>query len=293
MFDPVEEKLIISRDVVVDEEETWDWTAEAKKNYTFYPFTMDESDDEPDTATPVTSPPSHREPASPEGESSESPRERPQKYRRLEEIYEETTAIEGDELTLYCHFIDSEPVDVEEAMKDEKWKRAMDEEIGAIEKNKTWELVSLPKNQKPIGVKWVFKTKKNAKGEVVRHKERLVVKGYSQRPGIDYNEVFAPVARMESVRMVITLAAQNGWKIHQMDVKSAFLNGYLEEDIYVEQPPGYIVEGQEDKVLKLKNALYGLKQAPRVWNSRIDKYFQQNGFSKSPHEHALYFKVQG
>ncbi|CAL1410463.1 unnamed protein product [Linum trigynum] len=146
MFDPVEEKLIISRDVVVDEEATWDWTAEAKKNYTFYPFTMDESDDEPDTVTHVTSPPSHIEPASPEGESSESLRERPQKYRRLEEIYEETTTIEGDELTLYCHFIDSEPVDVEEAMKNEKWKKAMDEEIGAIEKNKTWELVSLPEN---------------------------------------------------------------------------------------------------------------------------------------------------
>ncbi|CAL1389348.1 unnamed protein product [Linum trigynum] len=186
----------------------------------------------------------------------------------------------------------SEPVDVKEAMKDEKWKRAMDEEIGAIEKNKTWELVSLPKNQKPIGVKWVFKAKKNAKGEVVRHKARLVVKGYSKRPGIDYNEVFAPVARMESIRMVISLATQNGWKIHQMDVKSAFLNGYLEEDIYVEQPPGYIVEGQEDKVLKLKKALYGLKQAPRAWNSRIDKYFQQNGFSKCPHEHALYCKLQ-
>ncbi|CAL1396308.1 unnamed protein product [Linum trigynum] len=251
------------------------------------------SDDEPDTSTPVTSPPSHREPASPEGESSESPRERPQKYRRLEEIYEETTTIEGDELTLYCHFIDSEPVDVEEAMKNEKWKRAMDEEIGAIEKNKTWELVSLPENQKPIGVKWVFKAKKNAKGEVVRHKARLVAKGYSQRPGIDYNEVFAPVARMESIRMVISLAAQNRWKIHQMDVKSAFLNGYLEEDIYIEQPPGYVVEGQEDKVLKLKKALYGLKQAPRAWNSRIDKYFQQNGFCKCPHEHALYCKVQG
>ncbi|CAL1381932.1 unnamed protein product [Linum trigynum] len=133
MFDPMEEKVIINRDVVIDEKAKWDWTAEAMKNYTFYPFTMDESDDEPNTATPVINPPSHREPTSPEGSSSESPKERPQKYRRLEDLYEETTSIEGDELTLYCHFIDDKPMDAEEAMKDEKWKRAMDEEIGAIE----------------------------------------------------------------------------------------------------------------------------------------------------------------
>jgi hypothetical protein len=123
-------------------------------------------------------------------------------------------------------------------------------------------LTTIPKKQKSIGVKWVFKAKNNAKGEIERYKARLVVKGYSQRPGIDYGELFAPVAWLETIRMVISLAAQNKWKIYQMNVKSAFLNAILEEEIYVEQPMGYVIKGDDEKVLKLKNALYGLKQAP-------------------------------
>ncbi|KAL4011046.1 hypothetical protein IC575_028092 [Cucumis melo] len=131
------------------------------------------------------------------------------------------------------------------------------------------------------------------KGEVERYKARLVEKGYSQRKGIDYDEVFAPVARLETIRLLIALAAQNNWKIFQMDVKSAFLNGYLEEEVYLEQPPGYSVKGQEYKVLKLKKTLYGLKQAPRMWNSRINKYFLDNGYLRCPYEHSLYIKVNG
>ena len=140
----------------------------------------------------------------------------------------------------------------------------MDEEIRAIEKNDTWELTSLPKGHKAIGVKWVYKTKRNAKGEIERHKARLVAKGYSQKAGIDYDEVFAPVARLETIRLIIFFAIQNKWKIHQMDVKSAFLNGVLEEEVYIQQPSGYKVKSHKDKVLKLKKALYGLKQAPRA-----------------------------
>ncbi|CAH9103236.1 unnamed protein product [Cuscuta epithymum] len=166
----------------------------------------------------------------------------------------------------------------------------MDDEIKSIVKNKTWELATLPSNHKAIGVKWVFKIKKNAKGEVEKYKARLVAKGYAQRHGVDYEEVFAPVARLETIRLIIALAAHNKWKIHQMDVKSAFLNGFLEEEVYIEQPEGYKVKGQEDKVLRLRKALYGLKQAPRAWNSRIDQYFQANGFMKCPQEHALYVK---
>ncbi|KAL5539459.1 hypothetical protein UlMin_045115 [Ulmus minor] len=124
----------------------------------------------------------------------------------------------------------------------------MDEEIRAIKKNDTWELTSLLKGHKAIGVKWVYKTKRNAKGEIERHKARLVAKGYSQKAGIDYDEVFAPVARLETIRLIISLAAQNKWKIHQMDVKSAFLNGVLEEEVYIQQPSGYEVKGHKDKV---------------------------------------------
>ena len=116
----------------------------------------------------------------------------------------------------------------------------MDEEIASIERNDTWELTSLPEGHKPIGVKWVYKTKTNKEGQVEKYKARLVAKGYKQRQGIDYDEVFAPVARIDTIRLLTAVAAQNKWKIYQMDVKSAFLNGYLEEEVYIEQPPGYI-----------------------------------------------------
>ncbi|KAI9182272.1 hypothetical protein LWI28_023767 [Acer negundo] len=158
----------------------------------------------------------------------------------------------------------------------------MDSEIQSIEKNKTWELTNLPKGRKAIGVKWVYKTKRNVKGEVQRYKARLVAKGYKQKEGVDYGEVFAPVARLKTIRLLISLAAQKSWKIYQLDVKSVFLNGFLKEEIYVEQPPGYEKKGKEDKVCRLKKALYGLKQAPRAWNIRIDDYFQKTDLRNAP-----------
>ncbi|KAL0341548.1 UNVERIFIED_CONTAM: Retrovirus-related Pol polyprotein from transposon RE2 [Sesamum calycinum] len=125
------------------------------------------------------------------------------------------------------------------------------------------------------------------------NKARLVAKGYSQLPGIDYTETFAPVARLDTIRALIAIAANKKWKIYQMDVKSAFLNGYIDEEIYVEQPQGFIAKGSEEKVLRLKKALYGLKQAPRAWYSRIDKYFMDRGFRRSLSEPTLYIKSQG
>ncbi|KAL0548871.1 hypothetical protein IC582_013348 [Cucumis melo] len=215
--------------------------------------------------------------------------------RSLRDIYDETKELSQsfNNLTLFCLFGDSEPLNFEEALQNDKWKIAMDEEIKAIKKNNTWELSTLPNGKKAVGVKWVFKIKRNEKGEVERYKARLVAKGYSQRKDIDYDEVFALVARLETIRLLIALATQNNWKIFQMDVKSAFLNGYLEEEVYLEQPPGYSVKGQEDKVLKLEKTLYGLKQAPRMWNSRINKYFLDNGYLRCPYEHSLYIKVNG
>jgi hypothetical protein len=124
----------------------------------------------------------------------------------------------------------------------------MDEAMHAIEKNDTWKLNNLLDNKKAIGVKWIYKTKKNAKGEVQRYKARLVAKGYKKREGIDYGEVFALVAQLETIRLMISLAAQHRWKIYQLDVKSAFLNGFLQEEIYVEQPLGYVEAENEGKV---------------------------------------------
>lgn len=166
----------------------------------------------------------------------------------------------------------------------------MNEEIGAIKKSKTWELVDLREGKDAIGVKWVYKTKNNVEDKIDRQKARLVVKGYKQQQGKDYDETFAPVARMETVNTVSSIAAQHKWNIYQMDVKSAFLNGVLKEEVYVEQPPRYEVEGQEHKVCKLKKAIYGLKQAPRAWYSRIDAYLIENEFDKCDGEPTLYIK---
>ncbi|RVW21330.1 Retrovirus-related Pol polyprotein from transposon RE1 [Vitis vinifera] len=187
--------------------------------------------------------------------------------------------------------IDDVPVrEFEEAEKDDKWIEAMKEELRMIEKNDTWELVDRPQHRKVIGVKWVYRTKLNADGSVNKYKARLVVKGYSQVFGVDFSETFAPVARLDTIRMLLALTAQKGWKTYQLDVKSAFLNGYLQEEIYVEQPEGFQVKGQEEKVYLLKKALYGLKQAPRAWYSRIDEHLQSLGFVKSPSEATLYVK---
>lgn len=119
-------------------------------------------------------------------------------------------------------------------------------------------------NRKIIGVKWVYRTKLNDDGSINKHKAKLVVKGYSQVFGVDFSETFASVARLDTVRMLLALAAHNAWKIYQLDVKSTFLNVYLEEEIYVEQSEGFKVKGQEEKVYLLKKALYSLKQAPRA-----------------------------
>lgn len=136
----------------------------------------------------------------------------------------------------------------------------MDNEIASIVKNKTWELTQLPTGAKKIGVKWIYKTKLNELGQVDKYKARLVARGYSQQYGVDYTEVFAPVSRLDTVRMVIALAAQKGWKLFQLDVKSPFLYGTLKEEVFVEQPKGYVKKGSEDKVYKLHKALYGLNK---------------------------------
>ena len=147
---------------------------------------------------------------------------------------------------------EAEPIKFDKAVTNKMWVRAMKEEIDSIEKNQTWELVDPPSNKKPIALKWVYKVKVNPKGEVVKHKARLVAKGFLQKAGIDYGEVYAPVARIETVRFVVAIATNANWSMHQLDVKSAFLNGPLEEEVYVSQPQGFVVKGEENKVYKLK-----------------------------------------
>ena len=141
--------------------------------------------------------------------------------------------------------------------------------------------MELPEGGKKVGVKWIYKMKFNENGEVDKYKARLVV---------DYTEVSAPVTRMETIRLVVALVAQRGWSIYQLNVKSAFLYGDLNEEVFVEQPCGYVQKGHEQKVYKLKKALYGLKQAPRARYSRIEAYFMKEGFEKCDYEHTLFIK---
>jgi hypothetical protein len=145
------------------------------------------------------------------------------------------------------------PRDWKCAKQDPKWKAAMEEEMHALQKNKTWELVPLPKGKRAVGCKWVFTVKQNPKGVVDRYKARLVAKGYSQTYGIDYDETFAPVAKMGTVRTLISCAVNFGWPLHQMDVKNAFLHGDLQEEVYMEIPPGFANNQTIGKVCRLKN----------------------------------------
>ncbi|KAL0312604.1 UNVERIFIED_CONTAM: Retrovirus-related Pol polyprotein from transposon RE1 [Sesamum radiatum] len=170
-----------------------------------------------------------------------SPRRPPQSEETEEETPPRRTKLLSD-IYETCNFVMMEPESFEAAAKHEVWVQAMKEEIKMIEKNDTWELAERPKDKEVIGVKWIYKTKLNADGSIQKHKARLVAKGYSQLPGIDYTETFAPVARLDTIRALVAIAANKKWKIYQMDVKSAFLNGYIDEEIYVEQPQGFVAK---------------------------------------------------
>jgi hypothetical protein len=184
-----------------------------------------------------------------------------------------------------------QPTSFKEASPDPHWVQAMNQDIDSIEKNKTWDLVDLPKHKKSIDVKWVYKTKLNEKVHIEKHKARLVAKGFSQQPGIDYGETFSLVARLDTVRTILAIEAQQKWKVYQMDVKSAFLNGVLEEEVYVDQPPGFEVQEKSTKVYRLKKSFYVLKEAPRAWYNRIDMYLIKSGYSRSQNEPTLYTKT--
>ena len=133
----------------------------------------------------------------------------------------------------------------------------------SLQDNDVWELVDLPKNRKPVGSKWVFKTKTDADGHIERYEARLVAQGFSQKFGTDYDETFSPVVRLESVRTLIAMSVQHGLQLHQVDVDTAFLNGELEEEVYMRQPEGFVTPGKEHLVCRLKKSIYGLKQSSR------------------------------
>lgn len=270
LFDPSTRRLVVSRDAIFEENKQWDWDTSMcgadSQDPDMFVVHYDKTDREttieeiveteissdqnsggvnsveqgsemgqPETpnSTPISAlgsthnqgsvtPPSHDSSFSSQGVY---------RYRSLNDLYDSTDQDLDFEYSGVCMLAADEPTSVDQALEQACWRQAMEEEMKSIVKNNTWEIADLPKDHKAIGLKWVFKVKRNPAGEVVKHKARLVAKGYSQIHGVDYEDVIAPVAMLETVRILRTLAALGEWEVHHMDVKSAFLNGDLKESI--------------------------------------------------------------
>ena len=186
-----------------------------------------------------------------------------------------------------------ETKNIKEALLDSDWIIAMQEELNQFERSRVWNLVPKPQNRTVIGTRWVFRNKLDEQGQIVRNKARLVVQGYNQEEGIDYDETFAPVARIEAIRILVAYAAHMEFKLYQMYVKSAFLNGYLQEEVYVKQPPRFENTIYPDHVYKLDKALYGLKQAPRAWYDRLSTFLLTHGYTRGKIDNTLFLRKQG
>ncbi|GJY36742.1 retrovirus-related pol polyprotein from transposon TNT 1-94 [Tanacetum coccineum] len=191
----------------------------------------------------------------------------------------------------YFYFILTiEPKNVNEALGDESWVVAMQEELNQFIANDVWDLVPLPKNHSVIGTKWVYRNKLDKNGIVSRNKARLVAQGYNQQEGIDYDETYASVARLESIQILLAIACANDFKLYQMDVKSAFLNGFINEEVYVAQPSGFIDFEKPNYVYELKKDLYGLKQAPKAWYDRLKVFLLKHEYSMGMVDNTLFTK---
>ncbi|OMO52435.1 reverse transcriptase [Corchorus capsularis] len=173
---------------------------------------------------------------------------------------------------------------------DLEWTNAMNDEMESMKTNHVWDLVDLPPGRKTIGNKWVLKVKRKADGSIERYKARLVAKGHTQQEGVDYEETFSPVVRFASIRLILAIVANFDLELYQMDVKTAFLNGELDEEIYMDQPEAFVAKCQERKICKLKRSIYGLKQSSRQWYLRFHQAIIQNGFEMIEEDHCVYVK---
>ncbi|KAE8680428.1 putative Double Clp-N motif-containing P-loop nucleoside triphosphate hydrolases superfamily protein [Hibiscus syriacus] len=225
-------------------------------------------------------------------ESSEAPTPRQSDRVRRRPNWHSYYVIEGN--IAYCLLTeDGEPSTYQEAINNSDvslWMMAMQEEIEALHKNNTWDLVPLPQGRKPIGNKWVFKIKRNGDDQVERYRARLVVKGYAQKEGIDFNEIFSPVVRLTTVRVVLAMCATLNLHLEQLDVKTTFLHGNLEEEIYMLQPEGFEEEEKKNLVCRLNKYLYGLKQAPMCWYKRFDSFIMCLGYNRLNADPCAYLK---
>ncbi|KAK1558124.1 hypothetical protein QYE76_016361 [Lolium multiflorum] len=194
------------------------------------------------------------------------------------------------------YLVDDTPTSISEAyasLDADYWKEAVRSEMDSILANGTWEVTDRPYGCKPVGCKWVFKKKLRPDGTIEKYKARLVAKGYTQKEGEDFFDTYSHVARLTTIRVLLSLAASHGLLVHQMDVKTAFLNGELEEEIYMEQPDGFVVDGQEGKVCKLLKSLYGLKQAPKQWHEKFERTLTAEGFVVNEADKCVYYRHGG
>ena len=226
----------------------------------------------------------------------EAPPARPQRNRDPPNRYGAVTGEWWNYINFASGTADTvEPKNITEALDGQhadQWKEAADSEYDSLIKNHTWDLVEPPEGKNIVGCKWVFKLKHNADGSIDRYKARLVTQGYSQEPGQDYDEIYAPVAKYTSIRSVLAIANQLDLDIHQMDVKTAFLNGSLENEIFMRQPEGYVSQEHPNFVCKLNKGIYGLKQATRCWNVAIDDYLKSSGYTQSTADPCIYSKIE-
>lgn len=265
LYDQLRERVFYSRDVTFDEQGQGDQEQEKTHGQN----TPSESDVEEESGGEQN-----------DESNPDPPRRYPGRIRRGPQKW-------GEWVTL----AEEDPTTRKEAMATSRsgdWKAAMDSELRSLKENEVWSLTDLPPGRKTVGSKWVFKRKTGADGAVLRYKARLVARGFSQELGRDYDETFSPVVRGESIRTLLALANREDMLLHQMDVTTAFLNGKLEEEVFMQQPEGYEERGKEHQVCKLHKSIYGLKQSPRCWNQALDGQLKKLGFQQTPSDPCLY-----
>uniref|UniRef100_A0A2N9GQ28 Reverse transcriptase Ty1/copia-type domain-containing protein n=1 Tax=Fagus sylvatica TaxID=28930 RepID=A0A2N9GQ28_FAGSY len=298
-YDPISRRLRISRHVEFWEHQTFS----SRQHFPFISssmtpiFTDPSIDLYPDPVRDSAPPPSSSDvpslvlsPAagSPDSDPAPSaPSESPTDIRRSTRVRAPPSHLSD----YHCYFALAtlhEPHTYREASTNPLWQQAMADELDALHKTHTWDMTTLPPSKSAVGCKWVYKIKTRADGSVERYKARLVARGFTQEYGIDYEETFAPVAHLTSVRSLLAVAAVRHWPLFQMDVKNAFLNGDLLEEVYMQPPPGY--PDSQNQVCRLRRALYGLKQAPRAWFAKFSSVVAQQGFTPSSYDSALFIR---
>ena len=306
LWDPVNRKVVRSRDVVFLEDQITDLDeqGEAFSSSVEIPVSVDPvpppiqssaqggatQEDGDDTGNVEVPPVEDAEPVEEVEQSSPVPPVETQVRRSTRDRHPSSRYSVNDYIMLSDG---GEPETYEEAMQHEKkheWFGAMQEEMKSLCENHTYDLVKLPKGKKTLKNKWVYKLKTENNSSQPKYKARLVVKGFSQKKGIDFEEIFSPVVKMSSIRVVLGLAASLNLEVEQLDVKTAFLHGDLEEEIYMEQPEGFKVKDKENLVCRLKKSLYGLKQAPRQWYKKFDSFMMTQGYTRTSADHCVFMK---